>query len=149
MRTGIRLPVVYADAMERPRRPGVVEGDDGMIANRAVKHVPEHDHRAAGSSECYAKPAAFACVVMREARLRESAAMIVRPGECERGADIGFVSGFRRNAVTLVQPCREQRSVPIQFNRLEALAFGIGRDRHRRFKTAAAVRGASVQHLFR
>ena len=94
-----------------------------------------------GPARCYTDgsiPHVFSCA--RPASER-APAMIIRPGECERGADIGFVSGFRRNAVTLLQPSTNSDPSPsssIASKRwLSALAvIGTGVS-----ETVAAVRG--------
>ena len=74
MRAGLDLPVVDADAAQRPRRRCVLEGDDGVVAHRTREDVAEHHGRPAGAGEGQAQPAAFAGVVERHAGLAEAGA---------------------------------------------------------------------------
>src|SRR5215470_14969688 len=87
MRAHVGLPVVDTNAMDRTRRVRIEKRHDGMVSRRTAEHVSECDRRPAGRYEYNREAATFTCVVLRDARVGNAAAVIIRPGEGERGAD--------------------------------------------------------------
>lgn len=144
MRARLDLPVVDTDAAQRAGRRGVLEGDDGVIADRSGEDVSEDDRRPAGAGEGEAEPAAFAGVVERDRRVAE-AGLAILPGVGEGSAGVGLAGRTRPGDVALVEPGREHATVRVDGGDFEALAGRVRRDRPRPGEGGAAVAGAGEE----
>ncbi len=147
MRARVGLPVVVADAMDLLRRSRIPEGDDRVVPNAARKDIAKQNGGPAGACEGDGDPAALAGVVFYKPRFRIGAAAVLRPGKEQRRSIIALIVSACPDAVALVDPGREDRTVAVQRELHEALAFRARCNGCRLVKAAAFIDGVRVQHL--
>src|SRR6185369_6350735 len=90
---------------------------------------------------------AFAGIVLDHPRVAVSYAAVLRCREKQPRAHIFLIALLHLHAIALVEPGCEHRAIRIEGERLEALAFGVRRDRRGLGETLAAVAGMRDQHL--
>src|SRR5262245_64996859 len=118
-----------------------------MIAHHPAKNASENYGRASRAGKRDTEAAAFAGVVVRDARLGHAGSAIARPGEGEGGARVFLVAYRRRYAIALVEPGGKHRPVGIERQRFETLALDVRRDRQRLGERAPAVARTAVENL--